>query len=346
MFCLCCRPSGGFFAEGVAEPVIDFARALKRRAAYEHRNSFTRAPATHPSQAEFIIRNAAAISMDPRIGDQDHVDIHVRDGVIVNIGPGLPATPALDMHGDGFTALPGLVAPHRHLLSESLGTDTAHSAAFAEFAEADVYCALRLALLELASAGVTCVHICGAEFGAGHAETAVLAHIDSGARGRYSYPAGARAFSVSMKGAKELHDTWFTEPIEHLIELGLVGDEAGLAPPPGSLPLPQTSTHDLGASRNASPFGRTLGAARQLGLDPWIGSLSTGKRADLILVRSERLERFSREDIDLVVIDGRIKKRNGVLTEPNEGLIRREGAEARARLGEGLNSKAAKVRSE
>jgi len=35
---------------------------------------------------------------------------------------------------------------------------------------------------------------------------------------------------------------------------------------------------------------------------------------------------------ELVCIDGCIKKRNGLLTEPNEGLIRREGREAIVRL--------------
>jgi hypothetical protein len=33
-----------------------------------------------------------------------------------------------------------------------------------------------------------------------------------------------------------------------------------------------------------------------------------------------------------VAVDGRLRKQNGVLTEPNEGLIRREGGHAVARL--------------
>jgi hypothetical protein len=37
-------------------------------------------------------------------------------------------------------------------------------------------------------------------------------------------------------------------------------------------------------------------------------------------------------DVLMVAIDGRLRKQNGVLTEPNEGLIRREGHEAIARL--------------
>src|ERR1700753_3006059 len=83
MFCLCCRPPGGFFAEGVAEPVLDFARALKRRTAYERRTSYSRAPVTHPAQAEFVIRDAGAITMDPHLGNPARTDLHVRDGAIV-----------------------------------------------------------------------------------------------------------------------------------------------------------------------------------------------------------------------------------------------------------------------
>jgi cytosine/adenosine deaminase-related metal-dependent hydrolase len=331
MFCLCCRPPGGFFAEGVAEPVLDFARALKRRTAYERRTSWSRAPITHPGQAEFIIRDVGAITMDPHLGNPARTDLHVRDGAIVNIGRGLSASSAIEIDGAGLTALPGLVADHRHPLSEVLGVADPHGAGLGDAEPEDIYRALRLALLDLTSSGFTGLHVCGADLGAGHAETAVLAQIDSGARGRFSYPVDETARDPK-KAVRELQETWFTEPVEHLLELGLAGDGPDLAQllAPHRLPLTEANASDDAGTLTA----RTIGAARRLGLDEWIGSLSPGKRADLILVHGDPAPEFAPETVEFVAIDGRLKKRNGVLTEPNEGSIRREGAEALARLGE------------
>jgi len=269
--------------------------------------------------------------MDPHLGNPDRTDLHVRDGAIVNIGRSLPAASAIEIDGAGLTALPGLVAGHRHPLSEILGVADPHGAGLSDAESQHVYGALRLALLDLTSAGITSLHVCGADLGASHAETAVLAQIDSGVRGRFSYPveAGARD---PKRAVRELHETWFTEPVEHLLELGLTGDGPNLAQLLAPHRLPLAETDDSYAAGTLAE--RTIGAARRLGFDQWIGSLSPGKRADLILVRGKPDQGFAPEDVELVAIDGRIKKRNGVLTEPNEGLIRREGAEAVARLSE------------
>ena len=179
MFCLCCRPSGGFFAEGVAEPVLDFARALKRHTAYERRTRYSSAPATHPAPSEFVVRNTNAITMDPHIGNLTEADIHVRDGAIVNLGCSLQ-TSAFEIAGSDLTALPGLIADHRHLVSEIAPAADAHRTSLQDMEPQDIYRALRLWLLDLVSTGVTCVHVCGIDIGSDHAETAVLAQIDSG----------------------------------------------------------------------------------------------------------------------------------------------------------------------
>jgi len=340
MFCLCCRPPGGFFAEGVAEPVLDFARALKRRTAYERRTSFSAAPAAHPGPSEFVIRNAHAITMDPHIGDLANTDIHVRDGAIVNIGLCLAAASSLEIDGSGLTALPGLVGDHRHLVSERLRTDDPHRAGFQAAEPEDIYRTLRLALLDLASAGFTCVHVCGADIGSGHAETAVLAQIDAGLRGRFSFPLDVQTAHESKKAVRELYGTWFAEPVEHLLDLGITGDDKDLEHILAPHRLPLTPSDHFGPSADSTVADCTIGAARRLGLEQWIGSLSPGKRADLILVRGsaqfptgKALDHFAADDVEFVCIDGCVKKRNGVLTEPNEGLIRREGAEAIAHLG-------------
>jgi len=335
MFCLCCRPSGGFFAEGVAEPVLDFARALKRRAAYERRTQHSSAPATHPAPSEFIVRSTNAITMDPHIGNLAEADIHVRDGAIVNVGRSL-STSAIEIAGSDLTALPGRIADHRHLVSEVAPAADAERTSLRDMEPRDIYRALRLWLLDLVSAGFTCVHVCGIDIGSDHAETAVLAQIDSGVRGRFSYPLKAQTADSNKKSVRELYETWFADAADHLLDLGVTGDEGDAGQLLALQRLPLASTHQPDPVEAAD---RTIGAARRLEIDRWVGSLSPGKRADLILVRSaallenrNTLRDLTAEDVDLVCIDGRIKKRNGVLVEPNEGVIRSEGREAIARL--------------
>jgi hypothetical protein len=137
---------------------------------------------------------------------------------------------------------------------------------------------------------------------------------------------------------RELYETWFAEP-EHLLDLGITGDDSDIEQWLAPHRLPLTAAHNSSSSADSSAADRTIGAARRLGLDEWIGSLSPGKRADMILIRrsapprtGKALGHITADDVELVCIDGRIKKRNGVLTEPNEGLIRREGREAISRL--------------
>ncbi|ADO74288.1 amidohydrolase family protein [Stigmatella aurantiaca] len=71
----------------------------------------------------------------------------------------------------------------------------------------------------------------------------------------------------------------------------------------------------------------TLGGARSLGLDGWIGSLTPGKRADLLLINPRRvnmgvapdpvnlvIEATEPGNVDTVIVEGRILKRGGALT--------------------------------
>jgi cytosine/adenosine deaminase-related metal-dependent hydrolase len=83
----------------------------------------------------------------------------------------------------------------------------------------------------------------------------------------------------------------------------------------------------------------TIGAARVLGLDDRIGSLTPGKRADVVLIRKGRfgdsvvddacahvLLQTSPRDIDTVLVDGAIRMRGGALTafdgEKADAMIR------------------------
>jgi 5-methylthioadenosine/S-adenosylhomocysteine deaminase len=80
------------------------------------------------------------------------------------------------------------------------------------------------------------------------------------------------------------------------------------------------------SARRALEMG-TIDGARALGLDSQIGSLTPGKRADVIMVRTDGVnmgvftdpahmlvEAAEESDVDTVVVDGRILKRGGKLT--------------------------------
>ena len=78
----------------------------------------------------------------------------------------------------------------------------------------------------------------------------------------------------------------------------------------------------------------TIEAARSLALDAVTGSLKPGKRADVLMLATERLnmgvftdpahmviESTQPENVDTVIVDGRILKRDGKLTALSTSAI-------------------------
>lgn len=91
----------------------------------------------------------------------------------------------------------------------------------------------------------------------------------------------------------------------------------------------------------------TIDGARDLGIDDKVGSLVPGKRADLIMIRFDRTNISSLADanwlhllihhaqpanVDLVMVDGRILKRDGKLTHLDEERITANAMQATAGL--------------
>ncbi|QBR93135.1 amidohydrolase family protein [Nocardioides euryhalodurans] len=89
----------------------------------------------------------------------------------------------------------------------------------------------------------------------------------------------------------------------------------------------------------------TVDAARSLGLGDVVGSLTPGKRADLILVREHDIGTApvtdvpntlalatGAENVDTVIVDGRIRKRGGRLVDIDEEQVVRETEQALAAL--------------
>jgi len=94
----------------------------------------------------------------------------------------------------------------------------------------------------------------------------------------------------------------------------------------------------------------TIEGARSMGIDDKVGSLKVGKRADLIMIdtRAPNLGVFGDPavmlvtavqpaNVDTVMIDGRILKRNGKLTAMNATQIAREAADANAAVRKRAN---------
>jgi cytosine/adenosine deaminase-related metal-dependent hydrolase len=90
----------------------------------------------------------------------------------------------------------------------------------------------------------------------------------------------------------------------------------------------------------------TIDGARGLGIADVTGSLTPGKRADLIMVRTDDIATApltnapnllalaaGAENVDTVVVDGRILKRRGRLTQVDpERVVRRTTAALKALL--------------
>ena len=91
----------------------------------------------------------------------------------------------------------------------------------------------------------------------------------------------------------------------------------------------------------------TMGGARALGLEREAGSITPGKRADLAVVRRDRLHTtptggadvFSElvyahraDDVDTVVVDGRVVVAEGRLLTADESAIRAEAETQQAAL--------------
>jgi cytosine/adenosine deaminase-related metal-dependent hydrolase len=106
-----------------------------------------------------------------------------------------------------------------------------------------------------------------------------------------------------------------------------------------------TAPSEFGISARRVLEMGTIGGARALGLADRIGSLTPGKRADLILVRTDAINMAPMADparmivqaaqpanVDTVMVDGRILKRHGKLTTLDVARTMREAAETIARV--------------
>jgi cytosine/adenosine deaminase-related metal-dependent hydrolase len=131
----------------------------------------SKASAQTPSAPqEFVVRGAYVLTMDPALGDFPQGDVHVRDGVIVAVGPKVDAPPSVSViDGTDRIVMPGFVDTHWHLsetfMRGHFRADHAQYGYFPTlkrlakyFKAEDNYKSVRFATAEAFLAGFTTIH--------------------------------------------------------------------------------------------------------------------------------------------------------------------------------------------
>src|SRR5262245_1301018 len=200
--------------------------------------------ASLPALGEFVVRGANVLTMDPALGDLASGDVHVRDGAIIAVGPGLAAAGAESIEGRGMICMPGFIDTHWHLWTSNLRpivrADDAERGYFPvtaklgpHYTPQDSYRAVRLGLAEALSAGVTTVHNWAHNVRSpAHADAEVAAQRDMGVRGRFGYgtPQGlANEQPMDLVDLARLKRDLAGDP---MISLGIASRNVGRDPNP------------------------------------------------------------------------------------------------------------------
>ena len=144
--------------------------------------------------SELVLRDGYVMTMDER-GDLPVGDVHIADGVIVEVGRGIAAPGADSVDARGMIVLPGLVETHWHMWNTLLRSMSDPAGYFRTsiglgrvFRPEDVYHGTRLAAAEAIYSGITFVHDwCHNVRGPAYAEASLRALTDTGLRARFSY---------------------------------------------------------------------------------------------------------------------------------------------------------------
>jgi 5-methylthioadenosine/S-adenosylhomocysteine deaminase len=150
---------------------------------------------------ELLIKDGYVVTMDPALGDQPDTDVLVREGVIVEVGPGLETfAPAAEViEAKGRLVVPGLVDTHRHVWQGAIGGFTPQMtgagygpAVLAGIAPKhsadDVYAGTLWGALQALDAGITTIADWAHNLqSAAHADADLRGLQESGIRGYFLY---------------------------------------------------------------------------------------------------------------------------------------------------------------
>ncbi|WP_428422784.1 amidohydrolase family protein [Methylibium sp.] len=189
-----------------------------------------------PPRGEFVIRDAAIISMDAVVGDHAQADIHVRDGQIIAVGPRLAAPGAEAIDGTRSVVLPGFIDTHWHLWNglfrglvsyykPELGYFPMKALLGKLYRADDIHWAVQRGLAEALNSGMTTVHNWAHNIPSpAHADANIASHIEAGVRGRFSYgwaegqPEGQ---PLDLADLERVQREWFGTDRAHLLDLGI-----------------------------------------------------------------------------------------------------------------------------
>jgi cytosine/adenosine deaminase-related metal-dependent hydrolase len=244
----------GLFASATALAAVMVTEGRPGRAIAQARPA-----APHlPARAEFVVRGAYVVTMDPGLADLPSGDVHVRDGSIVAVGPSLDVPNAEVIDGRGFIAMPGLIETHWHMWNtiarNMAGDDEKHGyfptqlALGALFSPEDNARGVRLSLAEAISSGITTVHNWSHNLlGPGYADAEIAVHRETGIRARYSYGYSRNTKTgdtLPFADIMRIKNSWFS-PGDGLTALGIASKG------------PETNNVDI--CRKEWEFARNLG---------------------------------------------------------------------------------------
>jgi 5-methylthioadenosine/S-adenosylhomocysteine deaminase len=244
------------------------------------------------STVNILIRGGHVLTMDSA-GDLPSADVHIRDGVIQQVGRDLDAPEAEVIDATGKIVAPGLVDTHWHMWNTLLrgmsdgrptpdGPD--RSGYFAtcvgigkHFLPGDTYAGTRLAAAEAIDAGITTVHDWAHNIrGLDWAEAGLRALGESGLRARFSYgyeTGHANDQLMALEDLGAIRAAWPSYHADDRIHLGVAWRGTG-----GSNP----------AMRVAPELYRTeIAAARELGLPVSVHACGPAAAAGQILAYAE-----------------------------------------------------------
>jgi cytosine/adenosine deaminase-related metal-dependent hydrolase len=219
------------------------------------------------SRADLLIRGGYVLTMDPA-GDIPGGDVHLRDGVIREIGRNLDVPGAEVLDAAGKIVAPGLVDTHWHMWNTLLrgmsdgrptpaGPDRGGYFATCvalgrHFRPDDSYAGTRLAAAEAIDAGITTVHDWAHNIrGLDWAEAGLRALRESGLRARFSfgYQTGhANDRLMALDDLARLAATWPSRSADGRIHLGMAWRGTGGSNPAMRV-APQLYREEIAAAR-------------------------------------------------------------------------------------------------
>ena len=202
-----------------------------------------------PGRGEFIVRGGHVLTMDATLGDLPTGDVHVRDGVIIAVGPNITAPAAQVIDGRDMIVMPGFIDTHWHLWSTSLRlvvrADDPNDGYFPttlrtgrHFTPQDIYAGVRLGVAEGLLSGITTVHNWSHNTaGPAHADAEIQALKDIGIRGRFSYGTVQGHPADKPMNLEDLDRVRRAVPPDGMLDVGACLRTPGVAGQRGSIPV-------------------------------------------------------------------------------------------------------------